>query len=77
MRLGIARALVGFDPEHRKQLAQGLILVDFTIAVLQNLISLNFTLLLPAGMLTRDARRVERKKPGQKKARKQFQWVKR
>ena len=30
-----------------------------------------------AGMLTRDSRRVERKKPGQKKARKQFQWVKR
>eukprot|EP00981_Chlorochromonas_danica_P014188 scaffold7537_cov179-Ochromonas_danica.AAC.9 len=30
-----------------------------------------------AGYLTRDARRVERKKPGQKKARKQYQWVKR
>lgn len=30
-----------------------------------------------AGMLTRDSRRVERKKPGQKKARKKFQWVKR
>ena len=28
-------------------------------------------------MLTRDARRVERKKPGQKKARKKFAWVKR
>jgi len=30
-----------------------------------------------AGMMTRDSRRVERKKPGQKKARKQYQWVKR
>ena len=30
-----------------------------------------------SGMLTRDPRRVERKKPGQKKARKKFQWVKR
>ena len=30
-----------------------------------------------AGLLTRDSRRVERKKPGQKKARKKFQWVKR
>jgi len=30
-----------------------------------------------AGYLTRDSRRVERKKPGQKKARKKFQWVKR
>ena len=28
------------------------------------------------GLLTRDARIVERKKPGQKKARKKFQWVK-
>ena len=33
--------------------------------------------LKPEGMLTRDARVVERKKPGQKKARKKFQWVKR
>ena len=30
-----------------------------------------------AGLLTRDARVVERKKPGRKKARKSFQWVKR
>jgi len=30
-----------------------------------------------SGLLTRDSRRVERKKPGQKKARKKFQWVKR
>ena len=30
-----------------------------------------------AGLLNRDARKVERKKPGQKKARKQFTWVKR
>lgn len=29
------------------------------------------------GLLTRDPREVERKKPGQKKARKKFQWVKR
>ena len=29
------------------------------------------------GMLTRDSRRVERKKPGRKKARRAFQWVKR
>ena len=33
--------------------------------------------LKPEAMLTRDARVVERKKPGQKKARKKFQWVKR
>ena len=29
------------------------------------------------GLLTRDSRVVERQKPGQKKARKKFQWVKR
>ena len=34
-------------------------------------------LLKRAGLLTRDAREVERKKPGRKKARKAFQWVKR
>ncbi|XP_062510587.1 small ribosomal subunit protein uS9m-like [Corticium candelabrum] len=34
-------------------------------------------LLEGAGLLTRDPRMVERKKPGQKKARKKFQWVKR
>ena len=33
--------------------------------------------LKPEGILTRDSRVVERKKPGQKKARKKFQWVKR
>ena len=37
----------------------------------------NRALLKPEGMLTRDSRIVERKKPGQKKARKKFQWVKR
>lgn len=34
-------------------------------------------LLKPEGLLTRDARMVERKKPGQKKARKKFQFSKR
>ena len=34
-------------------------------------------LLKPEGMLTRDSRMVERKKPGQKKARKRFQFSKR
>ena len=37
----------------------------------------NRVTLKPEGMLTRDSRVVERKKPGQKKARKKFQWVKR
>ena len=37
----------------------------------------NRSALKKEGLLTRDARIVERKKPGQKKARKKFQWVKR
>jgi len=52
IRLGLARALVEMDEEHREPLRRG-------------------------GMLTRDPRKVERKKPGQPKARKQFQFSKR
>jgi len=37
----------------------------------------NRSVLKVEGLLTRDPRVVERKKPGQKKARKKFQWVKR
>ena len=37
----------------------------------------NRTALKAEGLLTRDSRVVERKKPGQKKAMKKFQWVKR
>ena len=37
----------------------------------------NRSLLKVERLLTRDSRIVERKKPGQKKARKKFQWVKR
>ncbi len=52
VRMGIARALVGFNPELRPRLRQG-------------------------GFLTRDPRAKERKKYGQKGARKRFQWTKR
>jgi small subunit ribosomal protein S9 len=51
-RLGIARALVTFNPELRPRLRQG-------------------------GFLTRDPRAKERKKYGQKGARKRFQFSKR
>ncbi len=51
-RLGIARALVTFNPELRSRLRQG-------------------------GFLTRDPRAKERKKYGQKGARKRFQFSKR
>lgn len=52
MRLGIARALVEFNPAFRKPLRDH-------------------------GLLTRDARKVERKKYGQPGARKKFQFSKR
>ncbi len=52
IRLGISRALIEVNPEHRDSLKK-------------------------AGFLTRDPRVVERKKPGQPKARKKFQFSKR
>lgn len=52
VKLGVARALVKYNPEFK-------------------------ILLKGADLMTRDPRMVERKKPGQKKARKRFQFVKR
>ena len=52
VRLGISRALVKVDPEHKPALKE-------------------------KGLMTRDPRMVERKKPGQPKARKKFQFSKR
>ncbi len=52
VRLGIARALVENDPEHKPALKA-------------------------ESLMTRDPRMVERKKPGQPKARKKFQFSKR
>jgi len=52
IRLGIARALVNINNEHRAPLRK-------------------------EGLLTRDSRMVERKKPGRRKARRKFQFSKR
>ncbi len=52
VKLAVARALLGFDEDHRATLRTH-------------------------GLLTRDPRKVERKKPGQPKARKRFQFSKR
>jgi small subunit ribosomal protein S9 len=52
LRLGIARALVQVDEQHRRKLREH-------------------------GLLSRDARAVERKKPGRPGARKRFQFSKR
>lgn len=51
-RLGVSRAIIKIEPEHRPVLKAN-------------------------GLLKRDPRMVERKKPGQKKARKKFQFSKR
>jgi small subunit ribosomal protein S9 len=51
----------------RLAIARGLVKVD----------EANKTLLRAKGLMTRDPRMVERKKPGQKKARKRFQFSKR
>lgn len=51
----------------RLAIARGLVQVD----------GANKTLLRAKGLMTRDPRMVERKKPGQKKARKRFQFSKR
>jgi len=50
-----------------------LVILDLVITLANNPFFIHFV----AGLLTVDSRRVERKKPGQKKARKKFQWVKR
>lgn len=50
------------------------------LAIAKALVEINpeyRTLLKPDGLLTRDSRMVERKKPGQKKARRKFQFSKR
>jgi len=52
IRLGIARALVEFNPENKPALRK-------------------------EGIMTRDSRMVERKKPGRRKARRRFQFSKR
>jgi small subunit ribosomal protein S9 len=52
VRMGLARALVAWDEEHRNAMRE-------------------------KGLLTRDPRKVERKKPGRPKARKRFQFSKR
>jgi small subunit ribosomal protein S9 len=52
IRMGLSRALVAYDEEHRSTLRS-------------------------KGLLTRDPRKVERKKPGRPKARKRFQFSKR
>ncbi len=71
VRLGVSRALEKFNGDYKGLLKQGMYACTNLILFIDNIIE------HPAGLLTRDSRRVERKKPGQKKARKQYQWVKR
>ena len=77
VRLGISRALEQAIPTLRPALRKGKFNFLTCYFTLNYFINVCLYLLHIAGLLTRDARRVERKKPGQKKARKKFQWVKR
>lgn len=69
--LGVAKALAAHEPGLEQLLQQG----KWTI--LQVMLLKTFANLEVAGVLTRDIRRVERKKPGKLKARKMPAWVKR
>ena len=69
--LGVAKALVAHEPGLREMLEEGMSYPD---CKLQHINNANY---ITAGCLTRDPRRVERKKPGKLKARKMPAWVKR
>ena len=68
--LGVARALVAHEPGLRDCLEEGELNTMLATSVM-------VTDFIKAGCLTRDPRRVERKKPGKLKARKMPAWVKR
>ncbi|CAD6591645.1 MAG: 37S ribosomal protein S9, mitochondrial [Alectoria sarmentosa] len=68
--LGAAKALMVFEPALKPALRRGLSSTDLLIEEANGLPLL-------AGCVTRDPRRVERKKPGHVKARKMPAWVKR
>ena len=78
MRLGIAKAMSLWDRSMRTELKNfgdgKFPSASNTLRV--HLFSRNFSFDAD-NLLYRDPRNVERKKPGQKKARKKYQWVKR
>jgi len=61
--------ITGQSEAIRLAIARALVKIDSSASVIKSL--------RDDGLLTRDARKVERKKPGQKKARKRFQFTKR
>lgn len=90
IQLGISRALQNWEPDLRPPLRAckikqlhflGQLWLEWYIRSIYLffflLIKFSFSIRMVAGFLTRDARVVERKKPGKAKARKSFQWVKR
>lgn len=79
MRLGISRALLAFPGDHADLLEAGelvtfLIFLSFFLIASFQKFPLSNTILSSEKLLVRDPRMVERKKPGQKKARKKFAW---
>lgn len=61
--------ITGQSEAIRLAIARALVKIDSSASIIKSL--------RDDGLLTRDARKVERKKPGQKKARKRFQFTKR
>jgi len=87
IRLGIARALEAFEPNLRPLLKTrkplysvrhvSIIAFCSSCTIWHSVLFFVLSTGIVDGLLTRDDRKVERKKIGQKKARKKFQWVKR
>ena len=72
IRLGISKAMLAFPGDHGDKLEAGALCSG---AYLQNhYLFMNTNNNKKDGLLVRDPRMVERKKPGQKKARKKFTW---
>lgn len=73
LTLGTAKALMVHEPDLKPVLRRGMVMFDFSaLCRIHGLADLFL-----AGCVTRDPRRVERKKPGKLKARKMPAWVKR
>ena len=77
VRHGLARALQAYNPEFRPPMKKGRLFLFCLLLPFFNDGDCCPPLFDAAGLMTRDPRMVERKKPGKKKARKSYQWVKR
>jgi small subunit ribosomal protein S9 len=73
LTLAIGKALMAHEPALKPALRRG----KFSCSIVENVGKTCLLTIITAGCLTRDPKRVERKKPGKEKARKMPAWVKR